>query len=94
VTAYVDPDRPGGAFLQRRATNAPLAMAGAGAVVAVLVFLHAAGAQKPGRGNELIPADAAGPDRYSTIAGVQLDSVHRYSKRGIAASSVTFFFCR
>ena len=91
VTAYVDPDRPGGAFLERRATNAPLAMAGAGFFVAVVVLLHAAGAQKPGRGNELVPVDAAGPDRYSTIAGVQLDAVHRYSKRGIAVSSVAFF---
>jgi hypothetical protein len=89
VTAYVDPERPGSAFLERRATTAPLTLAGIGGVGAVLLILHAAGAQRPGRDNELVPTNS--DERYATLAGVERGSVHRHSKRLMAVSLVVFF---
>lgn len=90
VTAYVDPDSPGRAFLERRATLAPLLFVGIGSLVLVLVTLDAVGAPTPGRGTELRPATGREPTRYETLFGRDRDAINRLSKRLIVGGPVVF----
>ncbi len=90
VTAYVDPDSPGRAFLERRATWGPFQFVGIGGLIVVLVTLDAVGAPNPGRGTELRPATGREPTRYETLFGRDRDTINRLSKRLIAGTSVVF----
>jgi hypothetical protein len=86
VTAYVDPDSPGDAFLRRQTTSGPPLFAGFGAFVLLVTALDAIGARTPGQDTELLPADEHEPTRYETLLGFDRDTVHRASKRLIAGS--------
>lgn len=89
VTAYVDPDSPGDAFLRRQTTNGPLLLMGFGALVLVLNALEAAGPRTPGQDTDLLPAAEREPTRYETLLGVDRDAVHRASKRLVGGAIVT-----
>ena len=91
VTAYVDPDSPGRAFLERRTTWAPLQISGIGVLLVVLGTLNAVGARNPGRGTELRPASEHEPTRYETLFGRDRDVVNRLGKRLIAGGPAVFF---
>ena len=88
ATAYVDPDSPGKAFLERETTLAPFRWAGLGGLVAVLVALHAIGARNPGQDTELRPEFEREPARYETLFGLDRDTVNSLSKRLIGISPV------
>lgn len=81
ATAYVDPDAPGRAFLERQTTLAPFKFVGFGGLLALLATLHAIGARNPGRNTELRPASERKSTRYQTLFGVDRDRVNRLSKR-------------
>jgi len=81
TTAYVDPDAPGGAFLERQTTLAPLKFVGFGGLVLLLTTLHAIGPHDPGQNTELRPGSEHEPTRYETLFGVDRDAVNRLSKR-------------
>jgi len=81
ATAYVDPDAPGRAFLNRRTTLAPFTFVGFGGLLALLATLHAVGARNPGRNTELRPTSERESARHEMLFGVNRDTVHRLSKR-------------
>lgn len=81
TTAYVDPDAPGRAFLERQTTLAPLKFVGFGGLVVLLTTLHAIGPRAPGQDTELRPTSEYKPTRYETLFGVDRDAVNRFSKR-------------
>jgi hypothetical protein len=90
TTAYVDPDTPGRAFLERQTTLAPLKFVGFGGLLVVLTTLHAVGARTPGRGTELRPETEREPTRYETLFGVERDTVNRLSRRLLLIAPVVF----
>lgn len=81
VTAYVDPDAPGRAFLERQTTHAPLKFVGFGALLALLTMLHAVGVRDPGQQTALRPPADRKPTRHETLLGLDRDRVNRLSKR-------------
>ncbi len=86
VAAYVDPDSPGGAFLERETTLAPFRWMGLGGLVAVVVTLHAIGPRDPGRDTGLEPERE--PTRHETLFGLERDRVNHLSKRLIVIAPV------
>jgi hypothetical protein len=88
ATAYVDPDSPGRAFLEREATLAPFRWVGLGGLVAVLVTLHAVGARNPGQDTGLRPEHEREPTRHGRLLGVERDTVNRLSKRLLVIAPV------
>jgi hypothetical protein len=90
VTAYVDPDSPGQAFLERQTTMAPFGYVGLGGIVAILTMLHAVGVRNPGQGTELQPASEHEPTRYDTLFGLDRGTVHSLSKRLMVIAPIGF----
>jgi hypothetical protein len=88
ATAYVDPDSPGRAFLERETTLAPFRWVGLGGLVAVLVTLHAVGPRTPGQETTLRPEHEREPTRHETLFGLDRDTVNRLSKRGVVVAPV------
>lgn len=88
VTAYVDPAAPGEAFLERQTTSAPLRFVAGGALVFVLVALHAVGAREPGQHTDLRPEAEAATADPGTLFGVDRDTVNTASKRLLVAGPV------
>ncbi len=91
ATAYVDPDAPDKAFLERQTTLAPFKFVGFGGLIAILTTLHAVGARTPGQNTELRPESEHEPTRYETLFGVDRDTVNRLSKRLLLIAPVVFF---
>lgn len=81
TTAYVSPDAPGRAFLERQTTLAPFRFVGLGGLIVLLTTLHAIGARNPGQRTELRPKSEHEPTRYETLFGIDRDTVNRLSKR-------------
>jgi hypothetical protein len=88
TTAYVDPDAPGRAFLERQTTLAPLKFVGFGALVVLLTTLHAIGPRDPGQSTELLPTSEHEPAHYETLFGVDRNAINRFSKRLLAVAPV------
>jgi len=88
ATAYVDPDSPDRAFLERQTILAPFLFIGFGGLVAVLTMLHAIGTRTPGQDTELRPSDAGESTRYETLLGFDRDIVNSVSKRLLLGSPV------
>jgi hypothetical protein len=90
ATAYVDPESPGRAFLERQTTWGPFRLVGLGGLVAVLTVLRIVGARNPGQGTELRPASDHEPTRYETLFGLDRDRVNRLSKHLMVVAPVVF----
>lgn len=90
TTAYVDPDAPGKAFLERQTTFAPFKFVGFGGLVALLTTLHAIGVRNPGQSTELRSKSESEPTRYETLFGVDRDTINRLSKRLLLIAPVVF----
>jgi hypothetical protein len=91
ATAYVDPDAPGRAFVERQTTVAPLKFVGFGSLVVLLTMLHAVGARDPGQGTELRPSGEHEPTRHETLFGFDRGSVNRLSKRLLLIAPAVLF---
>ncbi|QWC18448.1 DUF3592 domain-containing protein [Halorubrum sp. 2020YC2] len=81
ATAYVDPDNPSRAFLERQTTFAPFKFIGFGGLLALLTTLHAIGARSPGQNTGIRQASEREPTRNETASGVQRNTLSRFSKR-------------
>lgn len=81
VTAYVDPDDPSEAFLERQTTQGPLIFIAFGGLWILLATLDAIGVQNPGQEIELRPESEYGSTRYQTLFGIDRDTVNHLSKR-------------
>jgi len=91
ATAYVDPDAPGRAFLERQTTLAPFRFVGFGSLLVLLTTLHAVGPRDPGRNTELRPESEHEPTRHETLLGVHRDAVNRLSKRLLVLAPAVLF---
>jgi len=90
TTAYVNPDAPRRAFLERQTTLAPFKFVGFGGLIVLLTTLHAVGTRTPGRNTELRPETEREPTRYETLFGGDRDTVNRLSKRLLLMAPVVF----
>ena len=81
ATAYVDPDNPSRAFLERQTTFAPFKYIGFGSLLALLTTLHAIGARNPGQNTGIGQTNERDSTRYDTMFGTNRDTLSRFSKR-------------
>ena len=91
ATAYVDPDSPSRAFLERQTTFAPFKFIGFGSLLALLTTLHAIGARNPGQNTGVSQTAEREPTRYDTVFGVNRDTLSRVSKRLMVFTPAVFF---
>jgi hypothetical protein len=86
TTAYVPPDAPGRAFLERQTTLAPIKFVGFGGVIAFLTALRALGPRNP------MEDTAAGGDlrQYETVLWLDRGTAHSLSKRLLKIAPVGF----
>ncbi len=90
ATAYVDPESPSRASLERQMTLAPFRYVGFGSLLAVLTGLHAIGVRNPGQNTELRSADEHGSQQSETLFGFDRSAVNSLSKRLILGSPIVF----
>ncbi|QSG08782.1 Uncharacterized membrane protein, DUF3592 family [Halapricum desulfuricans] len=88
ATAYVDPDAPSQAFLERRTVRMPFVYVGFGGLLALLTTLHAIGARNPGQDTELRLGDEYGSTRDETLLGFDLGTINSLSKYLMLGSPV------
>ncbi|WP_424017763.1 DUF3592 domain-containing protein [Halorientalis pallida] len=86
TTAYVPPESPDEAFLERRTTETPLLFLGIGGFALLWILLSAATANlTPGRGTDLRSPDAAdAPARPGPVLGIDHDRLQGLLKRLLA----------
>lgn len=90
ATAYVDPDSPGEAFLERETALTPFWLVGFGGLMIVLTTLHAMGPRNPGQNTQLRPASEHESTQYESLFGYDRDSVNYVSKRLFSVSLAAF----
>ncbi|QSG11722.1 Uncharacterized membrane protein, DUF3592 family [Halapricum desulfuricans] len=88
ATAYVDPDAPSQAFLERRTVRMPFVYVGFGGLLALLTTLHAIGARNPGQDTELRLGHEQGSTRDETLLGFDLGTINSLSKYLMLGSPV------
>jgi hypothetical protein len=91
ATAYVTPDNPNKAFLERQTTFAPFKFIGFGSFLALLTTLHAIGARDPGRNTGISQTSGREPTRYDAAFGFNRDTLSRVSKRLMLFTPAIFF---
>jgi len=91
ATAYVTPDSPSRAFLERQTTFAPFRFIGFGSLLALLTALHAIGQRNPGQNTGISQTTEREPTRYDTVFGVNRDTLSRVSRRLMLFTTAVFF---
>jgi hypothetical protein len=86
TTAYVPPDAPGRAFLERQTTLAPVKFVGFGGGIALLVALRALGPRNPTEDT----AAAGDLRQYETVLWLDRGTAHSLSKRLLKIAPVGF----
>jgi hypothetical protein len=90
TTAYVTPDAPGRAFLERQTTLAPVKFIGFGGFIALLAALRAIGPENPTRDLEVDDEGTGELRQYETVLWLDRDSARTLSKRLMKIAPVGF----
>lgn len=91
ATAYVNPDNPSRAFLERQTTFAPFKFISFGSLLALLTTLHAIGARNPGQNTGISRTGERKPTQYDTVFGFNRDTLSQVSKRLMLVTPAVFF---
>jgi hypothetical protein len=90
ATAYVDPESPNEAFLERDTAQTPFWLVGFGGLMIALTTLHAVGPRNPGQETKLRPASEHESTRYDSLFGYDRGAVNHLSKRLLPVSLAVF----